>query len=301
MNKIAIAGATGYLGKYILKESLKRELTTRALVRNPQKIQELSSTLLQVEKAEVTNPKTLSGKLDGIDVVISAVGITRQQDGLTYMDVDYQANLNLLQEAQKAGVKKFIYVSAIGGTKYRNLKIFQAKEGFVDQLKQSGMEYTVLRPNGFFSDMQDFLKMAEKGKVYLFGKGDKKLNPIHGEDLAEVVIDAIFSKNKEIELGGPDILSQDEIAALALRAYGKPVKIVHLPSWIPKVIISFMRTFTSSKTYGPIEFFLTLMADDQIATPYGQHHLQDFFTISVQEQNNSKLKDISPDKKFAVK
>ena len=292
MKNIAIAGATGYLGKYVLKELLKRQRQTLALVRNPQKLQEFSSVFLETEKAEVTKPETLSGKLNGVEVVISTIGITRQKDGLTYMDVDYQANLNLLKEAQRAGVKKFIYVSAIGGTKYKHLKIFQAKEGFVEELKKSGINYSILRPNGFFSDMQDFLKMAQKGKVYLFGKGDKKLNPIHGEDLAEVVVDAVFLDKKEIEVGGPDVLSHDEIAEMALHAYQKPIKIVHLPHWIRKTIISLMRTFTSSKTYGPVEFFLTLMADDQIATRYGKHHLKVFFEENVQEETGPKAKTL---------
>lgn len=284
MKKIAIAGATGYLGKYVLKELLKREIPTLALVRNSQKLQKFSSKLLQIEKVEVTKPETLSGKFKDIDVVISTVGITRQKDNLTYMDVDYQANLNLLKEAQKAGVKKFIYISAIGGTKYPNLKIFQAKEGFVQKLKNSGINYSIMRPNGFFSDMQDFLTMAKKGKVYLFGKGDKKLNPIHGEDLAEVVVDAIFLDKKVIEIGGPDVLSHEEIAELALKSYGKAVKIIHLPDWMRRASISIMRTFTSSKTYGPVEFFLTLMADDQIATRYGKHHLKDFYKELVSSE-----------------
>ncbi|MEN0004684.1 MAG: SDR family oxidoreductase [Bacteroidota bacterium] len=278
MKKIAIAGASGYLGKYTVKELLNRNIPTLAIVRNPKKLQDLSGAAsLQVIQAEVTKPESLSGILKGIDVLISTVGITRQQDGLSYMDVDFQANLNLLQEAQRAGVKKFIYVSAIGGSKYRNLKIFEAKEGFVDELKRSGIEYSILRPNGFFSDMEDFLKMAKKGKIFLFGDGYQKLNPIHGADLAEVVVDAIDSPKKEIVVGGPELLSQNEIAAIALKLHQKPVKITHLPNWLRRATIGFMRTFTSPKVYGPIEFFLTLMAENQIAPQYGRHRLQDFF------------------------
>jgi len=162
MKNIAITGATGYLGKYVLKELLKREIQTLALVRNSQKLEEIHSSFLEIKKAEVTKAETLWGKLQGIDAIISTVGITRQKDGLTYMDVDYQANLNLLKEAQKAGVRKFIYVSAIGGKEYRHLKIFQAKEDFVEELSNSGMNYCVVCPNGFFSDIQDFLKNGEK-------------------------------------------------------------------------------------------------------------------------------------------
>lgn len=281
MNKIVIAGSTGYLGSYIVRELIARNMDFSAIARNTQKLAQMGLASHQIIAAQVTEKRTLKGCLEGAHTVISTVGITRQKDGLNYMDVDYQANMNLLHEALRTGVKKFIYISAIGGTKYRHLKIFQAKESFVDALKNSGLDYTILRPNGFFSDMQDFLQMAAKGKVYLFGKGDKRLNPIHGEDLAEVVIDAVTSNKKEIEVGGPDILSHDEIAEMALRAYQKPVKIMHLPDWMRRVAIHLARAFTSPATYGPVEFFMTMMGDDQIATRYGKHRLQHFFEESA--------------------
>jgi len=209
------------------------------------------------------------------------VGITRQKDGLTYMDVDYQANMNLLEEAKKAGVKHFVYVSAINGNKYRNLKIFEAKEKFVDDLKSSGLNYTIVRPNGFFSDMKDFLQMAKSGRVYLFGSGHQKFNPIHGKDLATFIVDNLEETNKELTIGGPDVLSLNEISELALNAFNKPLKIIHLPDWMRKLTIWCLRTFTSVKTYGPIEFFLTLMAEDNIAPTYGVQRLKDFYFKEV--------------------
>ena len=200
------------------------------------------------------------------------------------MDVDYQGNANLLSESLLSGIESFLYVSAIGGDKLRHLKIFEAKERFVDELKKSGLNYTIMRPNGFFSDMRDFLDMAKNGKVYLFGRGDFKLNPIHGEDLAKVCVDKISSDKNEITVGGPDMFSQNELATLALIAWGKRPGIIHLPDWIRKFTIWSLRTFTSSKTYGPIEFFLTLMAFDNKAEQFGTHHLNDFFNDEVERK-----------------
>ncbi|SHF55696.1 Uncharacterized conserved protein YbjT, contains NAD(P)-binding and DUF2867 domains [Arenibacter palladensis] len=274
---ILLAGATGYLGNYIAKELISRNMDTKIIVRKPGKLIDMASKLTGIIQAEVTRPETIRGHFHGVDTVISTVGITRQKDGLTYMDVDYGANMNLLDEAKRAGVKKFIYISVINGQLHRNLKLVEAKEAFVDQLKVSGLDYTIIRPNGFFSDMRDFLKMAEKGSVYIFGKGKKKFNPIHGADLAQVCVDAINSNKKEIVVGGPDILTHYEVAEMALLASGKPINIIHLPHWLRKSILWIMRTFTSSKTYGPIEFFLTLMAEDAIAPRYGSHRLSHFF------------------------
>ncbi|CAM1365491.1 conserved protein of unknown function [Tenacibaculum soleae] len=274
---VLLAGATGYLGRYLLKALIDKKNQVIAIVRNPNKLQNSNEDYLEIKQAEVTKPETLQDICKGIDTVISTVGITRQKDGLTYMNVDYQANINLLEEAKKAGVKHFVYVSAINGDKYRKLKIFEAKEKFVDALKSSGLNYTIVRPNGFFSDMKDFLQMAKLGRVYLFGSGHQKFNPIHGEDLARAIVDSLEDCKKELTIGGPDILSLNEISELALHALNKPIKILHLPDCLRKLTLWSLRTFTSVKTYGPIEFFLTLMAKDNIAPTYGKHKLKDFF------------------------
>ncbi|MFI1773751.1 SDR family oxidoreductase [Thalassobellus citreus] len=277
LQTVLLAGATGYLGTYIAKALAEADTNTKLIARSPKKLKQFESEKVKVIKAEVTKPDTLKGICEGVTTVISTVGITRQKDGLTYMDVDYQANVNLLNEAKKAGVKKFIYVSAINGEKHRYLKIFEAKEKFVDVLKSSGLDFTIIRPNGFFSDMKDFLDMARKGKVYLFGNGLQKFNPIHGEDLAIVCLQAIQSNKSDIVVGGPDILTLNEVGEMALEALEKPIKIIHLPDWIRKFIIWFLRVLTSSKTYGPIEFFLTIMTEDNIAPRFGSQRLFQFF------------------------
>ncbi|TYA69941.1 SDR family oxidoreductase [Seonamhaeicola marinus] len=275
--KILLAGGTGYLGGYIAKAIVQKELPAVLIARKAQKLEKYQSKNVQIIEAEVTKPKTLANLCNGVDVVISTVGITRQKDGLTYMDVDYQANVNLLEEAKKSGVRKFIYVSAINADKHRHLKMLEAKEAFVDVLKQSGIEYTILRPNGFFSDMKDFLQMAEKKRVFIFGNGDKLLNPIHGEDLAEVCLDLINEPVTEFSVGGPDVLTYNEIAEMAFDAHGRLPKITRLPDWLRRFTIWTLRKFSPLHIYGPIEFFLTLMAEDNVATRYGKHRLKDFF------------------------
>jgi len=110
-NNILLTGATGYLGRHIAAELQNQGYPTKIVVRNkdlvPYDVQYFETIV-----AEVTKPETLVGIMKDVDTVISTVGITRQKDGLSYMDVDYQANLNLLKEAHKSGVQKFIYVSA---------------------------------------------------------------------------------------------------------------------------------------------------------------------------------------------
>lgn len=280
-SKVLLAGATGYLGRHIATQLKNSKFDARLIVRNQAKAG-FDSSDYEVIEAQVTQTETLENICQDVDYVISTVGITRQKDGLTYMDVDYQANVNLIDEAKKRGVKKFIYVSALNGQHLRHLKIFEAKEKLVDYLKNSGLDYCIIRPNGFFSDMGDFLDMAKSGKVYLFGDGNLRLNPIHGEDLAKACLQAIDNQEKEVNIGGQDILSHRQIAELAFQAHQKPVKIIFLPDWIRKFVLWSVRTFTSPKTYGVIEFFLTTMNMEMIAPKYGQNRLEDFFKMKVQ-------------------
>ncbi len=277
--KVLVAGATGYLGQYIVKSLKKHGCYTAALVRNTEKVKTigLDSFLDRCITAEVTKPSTLKGVCFGFDVVISTIGITRQRDNLTYMDVDFQANMNLLAEAKRAGMKKFIYISVLNAHKMKRLKIIQAKERFVDSLKASGLRYTVIRPNGFFSDMKEFLKMADKGVVHLFGKGEFRGNPIDGEDLAEVVFESIAGNRTEIEVGGPEILTQNQIAHMAFEALHKEGKIRYVPIWIKNIILALIRFFTPQKVYGPIEFFLTVLTMDMVAPRYGRNKLEEFY------------------------
>ncbi len=277
MKKILLAGSTGYLGIYIAKELQKRSCFFRAIARSPEKLEQNDIQANELLKAELTDPESIRECCIGIDIVISTVGITKQKDGLTYIDVDYQANMNLLKEAKKNGVKKFIYISVLNGEKLRNLKICDAKELFVEQLKQSGIDYCIVRPNGFFSDMSEFFNMAKRGRIYLFGNGELRANPIHGEDLAVVCVDAIDKHEKEIEIGGPETLTQNEIASIAFDILGNKPKITHIPDWVRVTILKMVKLLTGSKFYGPVEFFMTVMAIDMLAPEYGRHTLKEYF------------------------
>lgn len=277
MKKILLAGASGYLGSFIAKELIKRDYFLKVIVRDSKKFIEKKIKVNKIIEAEVTKAESLKGEIQGIDIVISSIGITRQKDGLSYMDVDYRANMNLLKEAKISGVKKFIYISAFNGDKLKNIQILQAKEAFVKELKNSGLDYCIVRPNGFFCDMEEIYNMAKNGSIYLFGDGEIKLNPIHGQDLAEVCINAITNVDKEINVGGPDILSLKDISNIAFEALDKKSKIIYIPDFIRLFILKIGKFILPIKTFGPIEFFLSAMAKDMIAPKYGKHTLQEHY------------------------
>ena len=280
--KILLAGATGYLGQYILAALLREEYPTRIVVRNKSKLSPalLTHPLLEVVEAEVTQPDTLRGVCKGVHKVISTVGITRQKDGLTYEQVDFQANKNLLDEALREGVRKFIYVSVFKGEAMRHIAIGAAKERFVDALKASGLDYCIIRPSVFYSDMTIFFKMAKakKDEILLFGKGQYAMNPIHGEDLAEVCVAQLERYEREVNVGGAEIFTQTEMARLAFEVLHKPANISYLPDWVRRLILKMGKYLLPKSIYGAMEFVLTTMAMDVVAPmQVGKHRLKAFF------------------------
>lgn len=277
MKNVLVAGATGYLGRFVLQEFNKSGYHTRALSRNSLKLESLKEYVDEEFIGEVTNADSLKGICKDIDIVFSSIGITNQKDSRTFMEVDYQGNKNLLEEAKKEGVSKFIFISVFNAENMKELKGIQAKLKFQQELKNSGLDYLIVYPNGFFSDMLEYLKMAKKGRGYVFGSGENKINPIDGEDLAKACVNAAAGSEKEITVGGPDTFTHNEILAMAFKVYGKKSKIMKIPLWVRNSLLGLLRKLTSVKVYGPIEFFMTVLVIDLVAPAYGNHHLKDFF------------------------
>ena len=238
--------------------------------------------------AQATEPESLQDKLEGVDLVVSALGITRQRDGLTYQQVDYQANVNLLQEALKAGVKRFAYIHVLGAEKMAHLPLIAAKQDFVNELRAANIESVVISPSGFFSDCSDFLLMAKSGRVWLFGDGNNRINPIHGQDLARAVADTIEKGEDILEVGGPDALTQNELAELAFECLDKPPKITHLWDGFRRFAIAVLPWTTPSNVNEPARFFLTAMGMDIVGECHGTHHLRNHFEETLKQENESK-------------
>ena len=277
MKKVLVAGATGYLGRNVVKALKDRGYWVRALGRSKAKLDPIKEFADELFIGEVTDPGSLIGLCDGIDIVFSSVGITRQKDGLTYQDVDYQANRNLLTIAEGSGVSKFVYVHVLNADKLNHVAMVQAKQAFVEDFKRSSLDHTVICPTGFFSDMEEFLSMARSGRVYLFGDGSNRINPIHGADLAEVCADALESAESQIDVGGPEVFTYQEIAELAFDVLEKREKITCMPKYLVSAVVGALRWLAPAKVYGPVQFMASVMTMDVIGQPHGQRRLADHF------------------------
>ena len=275
--KVLVAGSTGYLGQHVVRELHARGHQVRALVRSPAKLDPVRDAVDETHHADATDPDALAGCCDGADAVFSSIGLMGKSSKFTCWQVDYAANRNLLEEARRAGVKKFIYTSVVRAPGLGKLPLVRAKRAFEEELKRSGMPHTILYPNGFFSDMDEFLTMAGKGRAYLFGSGSFRINPIDGADVAAAVADALASDAEAIDLGGPDILTHEQAAQQAFRAVGNPPRITHVPLWPVKAGLVLLRRLTPLRTHQLIEFPLTVLTQDVLAPTTGRHHLAEYF------------------------
>lgn len=275
MQSVLIAGATGYLGRFLCAEYRARGDHVIALVRDRSRAQTLEADRLI--EAEATRPETLAGVMEGVDLVVSALGITRQADGPSYVEVDFGANLNLLREAERAGVGLFAYVHVLSADAMRRVPLVAAKADFVDALQASQIPSTVIAPSGYFSDMGAVLSMARAGRVWLFGSGLCRINPIHGADLAAAVADATEAGRGWLDVGGPETFTHARIAELAFAALDRPARITRLPDLLRKAVLAVLPWVTPRKIHGPAQFFLNALALDMVGEAHGVHRLSDHF------------------------
>jgi uncharacterized protein YbjT (DUF2867 family) len=241
----------------------------RVLVRRPEQATTFAPEV-DVFVGQVTDPPTVAGVMEGIDTVFSTIGITRQRDRLRYMDVDDGGNLALLRGAEAANVTRFVYISVLHGQDLRaSVRLVAAKERFVDALSASPVSSVVVRPTGYFSDMEEFVTMARRGTVYLIGDGRRTMNPISGRDLAAVCADASLSTATDVEVGGPDVFSHEEIPRAAFTAGRTAPRIRHIPRALAVTLVRVLAGSTPEHVYGPIQFLVAVMTTDMTAPAAG--------------------------------
>lgn len=233
--KVVLAGAYGNLGADIFKALLKEGHEVVAA--------DMMERDLGVEgnytfrKVDVTNPETLKGICDGADSVITTVGLTKTSATVTNYQIDYQGNLNLLNEAKAAGVKNFTYISVIKADKAPKVPMLHAKYLFEEELKKSGLTYVIHRPTGYFYDIVKVFKpMVEKGEVTLLGKDPVHANVISTEDFADFIVKHMEDENMMYNVGGKETYSYEEIANMCFAAAGKEPVIKRAPAFLFDVL-----------------------------------------------------------------
>ena len=279
--RVMVAGATGYIGGGVLESLHHRNFWIRALCRDPNRLRNLK-WCHEIFVGHATRPETLLGLCEGIDVVFSSIGIRSFKRQPNIWEVDYQGNLNILEAAKQAGVKHFIFVSVIRGGEMASLcPIAAAREKVAQAVKESGMDYTIFAPTGFFNDMAFLFNEAQhKGVIRLFGDGSGKINPLSALDFGEEVVRAILSpqlRNKVKTVGGCETFTHRQIAELAFQVLGKEPDNKTIPAGIAWLIASLLRPFNYN-AYALFKFFeFIARTPDATGEVIGRRRLEDFF------------------------
>ena len=281
---VAVAGATGYLGRYVVQRLHEAGFGVRALARDADRLGFARECADEVFIGEATQPETLAGLCEGAEIVISSLGIRAFRGRPTYWDVDLKANLNVVERARAAGARRFIFVSVLHGAETRRrVPQVEARERVVDALRQQGPRWTIIRPTGFFNDMVELLDMARRGTVWLIGDGKSRLNPIHGADLADFIVKTIdnsHDEEAELDVGGPESMSSREIGELAFEVLGKPARFRHVPPGVLRFLGAVTQPFSPNLSNG-LKFFALAGSVDATAPPHGTHRLEDFYRSLV--------------------
>ncbi|MDO5434899.1 MAG: NAD(P)H-binding protein [Clostridia bacterium] len=237
--KVVLAGAFGKLGSEILKALCAGGSEVIAADLKEVRIDGMKGGYTFVP-IDATKPETLKGLCDGADVVITTMGLTTSSTAVTAYDVDHRGNLNLLNEAKAAGVKKFNYISVISCDEpgAEKVPMLHAKYLFEQDLKASGISYVIYRPTGYFYDIvKVFRPFIEKGEMQLLkGYGKIRANVVDCPDFAQFIVQHMEDADKVYSVGGKETYTYEEMAKMSFDAAGKPTQIKYAPGWLFNVL-----------------------------------------------------------------
>ena len=286
MASVLVAGATGYLGRYVVAELHSRGHLLRAVVRDRDRARRegpwgspsLDGLVDEWALGSVTDPRFTRDLAADVEHVVSALGVTRQK--ADPWQIDNLANLAILNSALKhAG--SFTYINALGGDRCP-ARLTRAKSAFSQTLSVAEISSQIINPPAYFSDMMEVLAMARRGLVTVL-RPTARINPIHGADLAAYVVDRMEEgRTGTWDVGGPDVLSWRELAHLAFDAVGKRSHILTVPAWALPPALRLTGLF-SPRLADTARFMAWNMTRDCVAPTTGTHHLADFYAVHAHE------------------
>ena len=219
---ILITGASGSVGKEVVREMLKTGKEFCAMFRSKEEAAKAPQGVKTVI-ADFSNEASLSSALQGVDRVFLVCSPIREL-------VELEGNV--IDASKKAGVRRIVLNSALGAGDYN--KSFPSWHRKVeDKLKDSGLEFVILRPNGFMQNTITYLAPSIRAQgAFYDAMGNAKTSLVDVRDVAAVAVQALTTEDhagKTYELIGPEALTQDEVAKRIAEQSGRVVSHVHIP------------------------------------------------------------------------
>lgn len=305
---ILVIGATGTLGRQIVRQALNDGYNVRCLVRNIRKAGFLREWGAELVYGDLNAPETLPESFKGINVVID-VSTCRSIDNLNVKDIDWDGKIALLKAAKISNIKRFIFVSILNADKYNYIPLMNLKSKFEFILKNSGVPYTIFQLSGFFQGLigQYALPILEQQPIYIT-KEAMPVSYMDTEDIARFCLKSLDLKtteNKVFALGNPNAILSSSIISICETLSGQKAITNQLPifgikigrqitnffewTWNIADRLSFIEIFSKNEDFGvkyrAIENTFNI-APNQLLT------VEDYFKQYF-EQILTKLKDLN--------
>jgi uncharacterized protein YbjT (DUF2867 family) len=236
---VLVTGGTGFIGPKVVQALRAHGHEVRALVRRPERATELTALGADLVTGDVTDPASLRAAVDGCTHVVHLVSILTGSPA-DFQRVMTQGTKNLLTAASVAGIERFVLMSALGTTEATKdtVPYFGAKWAMEQETARSGLEYTIFRPGFVFGRdggaLPLFIKQVKYSPVVtVIGSGQQRIQPIWVEDVAEYFargVDHPQAAKRTFEIGGPDVVTWNELYPRIAKALGKRRRLVHVPS-----------------------------------------------------------------------
>lgn len=245
---ILVVGATGYLGGMITRQLLARDREVRILVRGASKYQPLVEAGARPVIGDLRDRASLDAACQGIETVISTAAARVTENAADTQAIELDGNRSLIDAAQQAGVKHFIFISGLGADPNSSTPFLAAKGITEDYLRKSGLSYTILEPDWIMDGWFMFFVygQAVSGQpVWVVGEGCDRHGPVAAQDVVAFAIASVDdprARNRVIPISGPQALSLRDASALCERILGKPVTVQPFtedappPGWPPLLV-----------------------------------------------------------------
>lgn len=247
--KIFIAGGTGFVGGHVVRELTARGHQVRLLAHRRS---ESANSAIEIVEGDVTRMDSFAHAVAGCDAVINLVGIIREfpTKGITFEHLHVQATDNMLAAAAKAGIRRYLQMSALG-TRPNAVSDYHKTKFMAEELvRGSGLDWTIMRPSLIFGPKDAFINMlADQLRMVpvmpVIGDGLYRLQPIHADDVARcfaMALEMPETIGQTYELCGNDRLSYMELLDTVAAAIGKnPPYEPHLPLGLMEHVIPVMQ------------------------------------------------------------